>query len=287
MKVVPTYGKILSLGSAFTENALIGPVIIQEKIDGSLFAFGINEHKQIVMRSKGAMLDFDNYAEMFKEAVEYIKSIEDVLVDNFETDTYFYCEYLQKPKHNTLSYTSIPKNHLVLFDVVKKGQYLPRGDLELCATKLNIDIIPELWTGDLGVYLREKNEKGYSSPGDFLKAMTETTTSYLGKEIIEGVVIKNYTQTILLGGNVFPLFTKFVREAFKERHDADWKIRQPKDTLQNYIDGFKADARWQKALIHAKEKEMLTNSPKDIGPLIKLIQEDIKEEETQNIKDFL
>lgn len=34
MKSIPSYGKILNLGSAFTENAFVGEVIIQEKVDG-------------------------------------------------------------------------------------------------------------------------------------------------------------------------------------------------------------------------------------------------------------
>lgn len=55
MKTVPSYQKILTLGSNFTENALIGEVIIQEKIDGSLFAFGVNEDGQVVTRSKGVL----------------------------------------------------------------------------------------------------------------------------------------------------------------------------------------------------------------------------------------
>lgn len=291
MNAVPSYGKILSLGSAFTENALIGEVSIQEKVDGSQFAFGVNEYGALVMRSKGAVLLEDSYAEMFKQGVEYISSLYNspkrVFQSKIPNDSYFYCEYLQKPKHNTLKYGQTPTNHLILFDAVIKGKYATRKELEDFAHLFQIDLIPVLWQGDLGTYLREKNEKGYSSPGDFLKAMTETTTSYLGNEIIEGVVIKNYTQTILLGGQVFPLFTKFVREAFKERHDADWKVRQPKDTLRTWMEGFRSEARWQKAIVHAREQGLLTQSPKDIGLLLKMIQEDILEEETENIKNFL
>jgi hypothetical protein len=75
MKAIPSYGKILTLGSAFTENAIVGNVSIQEKIDGSLFAFGLNEDKEVVMRSKGAILTEDDHAQMFDEAVAYITAI--------------------------------------------------------------------------------------------------------------------------------------------------------------------------------------------------------------------
>jgi len=39
MKAIPSYGKILTLGSAMSENALVGKVFVQEKIDGSQFGF--------------------------------------------------------------------------------------------------------------------------------------------------------------------------------------------------------------------------------------------------------
>lgn len=285
MKAVPSYGKILTLGSAFTENAIVGNISIQEKVDGSLFAFGVNEDGEVVMRSKGAVLTEDNHAQMFDHVVAYIMSIRKAL-QTVGKDVYFYGEYLQSPKHNTLKYRRVPTNHIVLFDVVEQGKYVTREKLELYANFLGVDVIPDLWIGNLSEYVLSK-PKGMSLPLDFIKRLTETTTSYLGDEIIEGVVIKNYTQTILLGGNIYPLFTKFVRESFKERHNADWKIRQPKDNLQSWFEGFKSEARWQKAIIHAREKGLLQQSPRDIGPLLKMIQQDIQEEEEQNIKNYL
>jgi hypothetical protein len=286
MKAIPSYGKILTLGSAFTENAIVGNISIQEKVDGSLFAFGVNEDGEVVMRSKGAILTEDNHAQMFDEAVAFVLSKEEYLKKMLPTDSYFYCEYLQKPKHNTLKYRQIPKNHLVLFDHVQKGKYVDREVLVNWAWGLEIDVIPELWTGNLSEYVLSK-PKGMSLPLDFIKRLIETTTSYLGEEIIEGVVIKNYSQTILLGGNLYPLFTKYVRESFKERHNADWKVRQPKDNLQSWFEGFKSEARWQKSIIHAREKGLLQQAPQDIGPLMKMIQQDIQDEEEANIKNYL
>lgn len=271
MKAIPSYTKVLSLGSAYTEDSLTGPVVLQEKLDGSQFSFGLNEDGEIVMRSKGAVLMEDNYADMFKEAVEYVLSISDI-IKRYPKDTYFYTEYLQKPKHNTLKYKNIPKNHLMLFDVLSEQKWQERGKMEVAASLFQISVIPELYRGKATV--------------DSVKSFL-TAESCLGDEIIEGVVIKNYTQTILLGGHVFPLFTKHVREAFKERHAADWGIRQPKGQLQEFIDGFKSEARWKKSILHAKEKGLLTQSPKDIGPLLKMIQEDIVTEEEENIKRHL
>lgn len=276
MKSVPSYSKILALGSAMTENALVGDVVIQEKVDGSMFAFGFNEDGVITMRSKGVAQNIEAPDQMFIKAVEYVLSQTDG--DKYlygkvcPKDVYYYCEYLQSPKHNTLKYDSVPKNHLVLFDVLINGRWGTREELENSAKNLNIDVIPELYRGPAD---KEK-----------IKSLL-TTVSYLGGPILEGVVIKNYAQTILLGGHVFPLFTKYVREEFKELHNVDWKIRQPKDSLHDYIASFAAEPRWQKAVIHAKEKGILTNSLKDIQPLIATIQSDVEEEEKENIKNTL
>jgi hypothetical protein len=90
-----------------------------------------------------------------------------------------------------------------------------------------------------------------------------------------------------LGGNVFPLFTKYVREEYKERHATDWKAKSPKIALLEYFKGFCTEARWNKAIQHFKEQGILDNEPKDIGPLIKEIQADIKDEEKENIKNYL
>lgn len=286
MKGIPSYTKILTLGSSMTENALAGDIIIQEKIDGSQFSFGLNEDKQLVFRSKSVAMYIDNFSQMFQEGIQYVTSIEKLIKERFESDTYFYCEYLRQPVHNTLKYEKIPKNHLILFDILSKGAWAKRNDLEAAAVILGIDVIPELWKGNLGKYLREKNEKGYSTPGDFFKRMTETVISCLGNEIIEGVVIKNYEQTILLGGHVFPLFTKFVREGFKERNDLNWKTGSRKGKTEEYISSFQNENRWKKALFYLRDKGLLQNHPKDLALLIPRVKEDIIEEEKENIKNF-
>jgi len=294
MKTLPHYTKVLTLGAAYTENALVGKVIVQEKVDGSQFRFGINEDKELLIGSKGVKIipiegdeELSTVPKMFKPAVKHILSIKETL-SKFSLDTYFFAEILQKPKHNVLKYGRVPKNHIVLFDVLEQGSWASKSRLENIANLLDIDIIPELYRGIIERKRIDTGASGYkSSVTDFIKRIIETTHSFLGEEMIEGVVIKNYKQTIMLGGNVFPLFTKYVREAYKERHNVEWKIKSPKGALQEFIDGFKSEARWTKAIMHAKEKGLLTNSPKDIGLLIKTVQNDIIEEEKENIKKFL
>jgi hypothetical protein len=204
---------------------------------------------------------------------------------SYPNNTYFFGEYLQKPNHNVLKYEKVPMNNVVLFDAIIGGRYITdRNELIKIAQNFNIDIIPELFRGTL------KDRAvggGYSNPLDFLKKIIETTPSYLGNELVEGVVIKNYAQTILLGGQVFPLFTKYVRPSFKERHEVEWKTNNPKESLQEYMQGFKNESRWKKAIQHLREQSLLSQSPKDIGILLKEIQNDILTEETENIKNYL
>jgi hypothetical protein len=90
-----------------------------------------------------------------------------------------------------------------------------------------------------------------------------------------------------LGGKVTPLFTKYVREDFKERNADEWKTKKSGGGMPEFIASFNSSARWEKAIIHAKEKGELSVSPKDIGMLMKMVAEDVREEESENIKNHL
>jgi len=278
MNKIPSYTKIITLGSSRTENALKGDVIIQEKVDGSQFKWGVNERGELLFASKGTKLipvieedNILNIKKLFIPAVKYLLSIKDDII-SMGKDVYFYGETLCKPKHNVLKYDRTPKNNIVLFDALCNGGWMPRKGLEKVANNLGIDLIPELYKGQVTV--------------DKIKELLNTP-SYLGNEKVEGVVIKNYNQSIILGGFIFPLFTKYVRESFKERHNVEWKIKKPKDCIQSYINGFKNENRWRKAILHLKERGMIEQSPKDIGKLIMEVKRDIKEEEEENIKNYL
>lgn len=269
MKHVPSYGKILTLGALYTQNALKGEVVIQEKVDGSQFRFGINEDGELVIASKGAHIDPENPPQLFARGVEYLKSIR----DRFGNDEmYFYGEILDKPRHNTLAYDRIPKNHIVLFDGIADGQYMDRETLAGCAEILEVDLIPELYRG----------EATTQTVTDLLK-----TVSYLGGQILEGVVVKNYNETLLYAGKEQQLFTKYVREEFKEMHmkNTDWMSGNDKTAalFQEYC----TEARWHKALQHLRDEGKLQQSPRDIALIIKEVPSDILSENAEDIKNRL
>jgi len=282
----------MNLGNSGTERALVGEVIIQEKVDGSQFRFGINEDGEFVMGSKSVNWEYEQWDKMFRPGCEYLLSIEDKIKEMFKPDTYFYAEYLLSVKHNVLKYGRIPQNHFILFDVLENGAWTTdRARLETVALALDIDVVPELFRGEIEmqrVGAGPKFDRTRSWTGiDFLKGLVGQNMSILEEVQIEGVVIKNYNEWIQLGGQVYPVFTKYVRDAYREQHAKDWKVKAPKASLQDYFQGFNNENRWLKAIQHVKENGDLTNSVKDIGPLLKEIQKDIKEEEAENIKQVL
>lgn len=275
MKKVPSYPKILNLGAAYTEDALLGTLVVQEKVDGSLFAFGVNDEGQLVIRSKNADIDPEVGQDMFQKAIDYVKSLN--LPERGLRDVYFYCEYLQKPKHNVCVYEKTPANHLVLFDVMTHGRFYSGGDI--------VQHLQEVagWAMDLGIDPIPVYTVGKLDKDDLQQYFQKD--SYLGGTKIEGIVIKNFARNIMYNGQVYPLYTKFVRPEYREQSKELWEPGENK--LDAYIETFHNENRWKKVMQHAKEAGQLTHTPKDIGNLIPLIYEDVLLEEAENIKRFL
>jgi hypothetical protein len=142
------------------------------------------------------------------------------------------------------------------------------------AQDLGLESIPVLFVGDIdnAAQLRK-----------FLDNI-----SVLGGQKIEGVVVKPLNRDYF-GEDRKLLIGKFVSEEFKEAHSNEWGKTNPsrKDSIQVIIAGLSTQARWQKAVIHLRERDLITDTPKDIGLLVKEAQADILKEEEQNIKDAL
>jgi len=269
-KFIPSYPKILQLGSQRTENIFEGVVDIEEKIDGSQFRFGINEDGELVIGSHRKRIG-NKPDKMFNKGIEYVKSLN---LTDVSPDTYFYTEYLNKPKHNTLRYERTPKNGLMLFGVLYRDVWENRDQAELWADFLKIDVSPLLYSGNID----KKN---------IMKALDGwlQLESYLGGETMEGVVIKNFGQEVNLGGKIFPLFCKYTSEKFKEKHQKGTpKLRW---SIEEYAKQFCTEARWMKAIYRLRDEGKLKNEPSDIGKLIKEILADVREEELENIREEL
>ncbi len=261
-----SYPKIYAIGHSALKELFLDDVLIEEKIDGSQFSFCKME-SGLRCRSKGAQLNVEYPESMFREAVEIAKTL------NLRDGWTYRAEYLKTPKHNSLAYDRIPEKHLIIFDVnTAEEEYLQYEEKKNEATRIGLECVPILHNGRV------------DNPETLLALLD--TTSILGGQKIEGFVIKNYKR---FGSDKKALMGKYVSENFKEVHSKEWKNSNPStnDVIQKLILGLKTPARWNKAIQHIKERGELTQSPKDIGMLIKEVQFDIADECKEEIKDAL
>jgi hypothetical protein len=239
---------------------------VEEKVDGSQFSFG-KFGGELQFYSKNARV-YPEAAGMFAKGVEAISSLSVFMQEGW----LYRGEYLQKPKHNVLAYDRVPANHVILFDVTTGPEtFLSREDKQAVAEKLGLEIVPSIVVDVTNM--------------DALMAAMDRV-SCLGGQKMEGLVFKNYTR---FGRDSKPLFGKYVSEAFREIHGAEWKAANPtrSDILQTLIQAHRTPARWNKAVQHLREEGKLTQTPKDIGPLIKEVQRDVFAECTEDIKEAL
>lgn len=275
--------KIFALGDRHTQEIFNEEVSITEKVDGSQVNFGIDEHDHLNMLSKGSTFHVGDNNKLFAPAALTITHLADSgkLVKGWS----YHGETLYRGNHNILAYDRVPQGNIALYGVTKTDGSLVSSydDLAAIAHTLGVGVVPELWRGTVD----RGDASNVRAVMDLIEKLLETD-SYLGGQKIEGVVIKNTHREIMVGGQLYPLVqAKFVSERFKEKHKADWNGLHNKPVLQMIGELFKTPARWEKAIIHHKESGENTGTPKDIGPLLKLLHKDIDEEDRENIKELL
>lgn len=264
------FPKIFALGTNYVRDIFADEVEVTEKVDGSQFVFG-KLGGRVLIRSKGAVIHPEAPPKMFREGVDYVRSLD------LDDGVVYFCEYLQKPKHNVLAYSRTPTNNLCLFAVWEQGRGFlgDREELVAHACALDIDPVPLL-------------RRGRVESIDDLRGFLELE-SYLGGAKVEGVVVKNYSRPFLLGGQPIPVMAgKFVSEAFKEVHRGTWKAEHtPRGKWDTFVEGYRTEARWAKAVQRLRESGQLTGTPQDIGRLIAEVKRDVVEEERAEIERFL
>jgi hypothetical protein len=276
---------IFNLGHRAVKDLFSVPVQIQEKVDGSFFAFGLfpelepmdrsgylveTGNYELKVRSKGAVMITDAPEALFKLAVKAVNDRQRLLRPGWQ----YRGETLAKPKHNSLSYDRTPKDNIILFDILTDEEtYLPYEDMCAEAARLDLEVVPQLFSGTV-------------NNAEELRRYLETT-SILGGQKIEGVVVKPLTP--LYGPDKKMLFGKFVSEAFKEVHRKAWGESNPgpKDIIIRLGEQYANGARYQKALIHLREAGEIEDSPRDIGKLIREIPADVRKECSDEIKEAL
>ncbi len=265
-----SYSHIYQLGHREVVDIFNHYVIIEEKVDGSQFSFGVTEDGEIMCRSRGKD-QYPNTDKMFELAVEVVQRLAHILTPGWV----YRGEYLSKPKHNTLAYDRVPTGHIVIFDIDTGDQcYLSQFKKCAEAHRIGLETVPFKFGGD-------------DFGGDMTRMLKMLEDeSFLGGQKIEGLVIKAYDHYDRSGK---VLMCKYVSEAFKEIHVKDWKLRNKgnKDVIESIVVGLRTTARWEKGLQHLKERGELKDEVCDIGPLIKEIQADVLEECEGQIKDLL
>lgn len=277
MRTLWSYPKVWNLGHPTVAELFDGPVVVQEKLDGSQFSFGFGDDRALRMRSKGSVVYDEAMGGvlgegdgMFRPAVQHVLGVREWLVPGWV----YRCEFLSRPKHNTLAYDRAPRNGLALFDIERREQeFATLTELVRSADELDVEAVLNL--GD-HITVRGLDE---------LSPLLDTP-SQLGGQKVEGVVIKNYAR---FGKDGKALMGKLVRESFREAHKGDWRTRNPGrgDVVEEITRKLRTPARWDKAKQHLRDAGQLEGSPRDIGPLMKEIQRDTLDEEREFIADAL
>lgn len=290
-----SYPSIFAMGHRAIRDLLQHEVNVEEKVDGSQFSFGLVEantddaghlvdatyaypgdylgfsNLSLKIRSKGCVMNTDAPEKMFSLAAATVRGLANQLHPGWT----YRGEYLAKPKHNSLVYDRVPIGNIILFDINTGNQeYLSYEDKVTEANRLGLEVVPRLFHGVIPSV-------------DAVRAFLDTT-SVLGGQKIEGVVIKP-TAYNLYGEDKKVLFGKFVSEAFKEVHRKNWAETNPtnKDIIRQLVGDYATPARWNKAVLHLRERGMITDSPRDIGSLIPEVIDDVWKDSQEDMKERL
>lgn len=264
-----SYPKIFNLGHPALTNLFNGPVIIEEKLDGSQFSF-CNTGESLLVRSRGRVF-FPGAADaMFEKAVKSVLDRLDLLMPGWT----YRGEYFKSPNHNTLKYSRIPEGHIAIFDIgTGPSTFLPEEEKRKEAERIGLECVPLIYCGEVTEGIRWFNE-------------LINFESFLGGVKAEGVVIKNYSQ---FAPDKKVLMGKHVSESFKESHKSEWRKNNPtgSDFITTLAQSYVTEARWHKAVQHVREDGNLTKSPADIANLINELKADFRAECADEVKNAL
>jgi len=213
------------------------------------------------------MVNLDYPDQMFAPAVAILKS--KTLPEGYV----FRGEYLKNPNHNVLAYDRIPKDHIIIYDIEKadgSNDYVQYMEARTIAQSFGFEVVPTYAVMDFS----DLNEA-------FISICLESI-SILGGPLIEGIVIKCYD---LFDSRDKTLMCKYVRPEFKEMHTG--KTAKPRVYIVDEIGERLANpARFDKAFQQADEQGLITGEPKDIGPMMKILNTDF-DEHVDEIKNLL
>lgn len=261
---IRSYPKVEAFGSRNVREVLHDYVFVQEKLDGSQFRFIKHEDGVVRFFSRGGQKTLETADALFRPSMEAVLAVAEKLV----TEVMYVGEALAKPKHNILAYEKTPEGHVVLFDIWSfpaEGYWTP-SEVQTEAARLGFLPVPILAEGP------------EFSHDDLMKLVSGS--SVLGGCPREGIVIKNYARE---------QFAKIVAAEFQEVSGR--KLRKPKAEGDSYAlqlsRKYAPEARMLKAVQRLRDEGKLLEDPKDIGPLIKSVQQDVLDECREEIMNEL
>jgi len=273
--MIRSYPKIYGEGKSEIADLFQGPVVIQEKVDGSQFTFWLDDEGLPRFRSRGTEINPADTKSPFARSVASVLAVHELV--GLDAMVVYRGEALSKLKHNELKYGRAPKGHVVLFDCQVAGAHETYTTPEWTAAeavRLGLEPVPTLYAG----------------PGEDFDQELLTTymerTSVLGGCLIEGVVVKNYSRRDKGGDDGKALMGKFVRAEFKEKMKNRIK-KGPVDVVAELGARYCTAARWRKAIQHLRDAGTLTGTKADIPLLYKEVNRDLIEEEETDIKEIL
>lgn len=268
-KGINSFPKIWALGSKYAQGIFDTRVEITEKLDGSQFGFS-KPSGTLIVRSKGAVIDAQDPPKLFSKSVEHVKSVEEMLDPHLA----YYGEAICSNRHNTLTYATTPKNYIALFAIYNllHHEWLQYDDMKAEADRLAVDCVPLLFSG--------------VADGNLVRDLIGQE-SYLGGCKAEGVVVKAF-KDIEIAGVMYPIHSaKFVTEEFKEKHSKNTDFKSGKSNTQEFFEQYNTTARFEKMVQKLKESGSYQGEPKEIGALMKMLNQDLEEECKEEVKDAL
>ena len=273
MERLSSYPHVLNLGHRELDALMTVPVIAEEKIDGSQISFS-RVSDEVLVRSRGADVPVPAPSgHMFSRGVAEILTRKDLLKNGFV----YRGEYLQKPKHNTLTYKSLPVGNIVIYDVeTAPYRYLAYREKQYEAHRLNFYCVP--CYGEFTIGSAEFRE--------FLDTLPKRE-SILGGSI-EGAVLKPRDGDVF-GRDGKLVVGKVVLAEFKEKHRVEWKSANPSnsDVVEKLILALRTDARWRKVIQHLRDAGALEGRMQDVPKLLEELSRDTLTEEKEYIAETL
>jgi hypothetical protein len=262
------YSEVENIWNPSAKQLLGQRVFVQEKLDGSQFAFSREG-----ARSKRKELLEGAVPDLFAPAMKWVSEN----VHRIGRGAVFYCEAIAKPRHNTLTYDFAPDNGFVVFDIEEDGQWLSVGECSMICTLLGVP------------YAQVFEHAMVLERWDQLEEFLEHESILGGR--IEGVVAKPIDRSILDPHSGRPLLVKVVRPEFREKNQEaqkEFKRTASLDSqLKDLVELYKTDARFEKAVQRLRDESQIKGELRDLAVLIPEVTRDILKEEENAFKEVL